>query len=88
MILRSWVMRAVPAAAMRLVRMPLIRVCIIPVWSFCVGAGDGGGLELLAEGGGNGSVLVVPRGEAGGPVMAVLTSPARAGRWKPGRASR
>jgi hypothetical protein len=78
MIRRSWVMRAVPAAAMSPVRM-LIRVCIRPAFRG-LGEGEGGELEPLAEGGGNGSVLVVPSGDTGGSVMAVLPSPVRAGR--------
>jgi hypothetical protein len=60
--------------------MPLIRVCILALLGACVGGGDGGELEPLAEGGGNGSVLVVPSGDTGGSVMAVLLSPMRAGR--------
>jgi hypothetical protein len=60
------------------VRIPLIRVCILLVLT--AGVGVGGGLEPLAEGGGNGSVLVVPRGDTGGSVMAAFPSPARAGR--------
>jgi hypothetical protein len=79
MIRRSWVIRAVRAAAIRLVRMPLIRVCIRPALGE-LGAVEGGELEPLAEGGGNGSVLVVPRGDSGGSVMAVFPSPVRAGR--------
>jgi hypothetical protein len=51
--------------------MPLIRVCILPALCAGVGAAEGGGLEPLAEGGGNGSVLVVPGGATGGSVMAV-----------------
>src|SRR5258708_330348 len=83
-----WMMKIIttirPAkAAMRLVRMPLIRVCILAVLSAGAGGGAGGGLEPLAEGGGNGSVLVVPRGDTGGSVMAVLPSPVRAGRRNP-----
>ena len=79
MIRRSWVIRAVPAAAIRLVRMPLTRVRIRPVLGG-LGAGEGGELEPLAEGGGSGSVLVVPRGDSGGSVMAVVPSPVRASR--------
>ena len=76
MIRRSWVIRTVTAAA---VIRPLIRVCIFPVLRACLGAGDGGGLEPLAEGGGNGRVLVVPGGDAGGLVMVGLPSRVRAG---------
>jgi hypothetical protein len=73
MIRRSCVIRAVSAAAIRLVRRPLIRVCIRPALSG-LGAEEGGELEPLAEGGGNGSVPVVPEGDSGCLVMAVFLS--------------
>jgi hypothetical protein len=53
------------------VRMPLIRVCVRRRRGAC-GAGRGGGLEPLAEGGGR--VLVVACGAAGS-VMGLLPSP-------------
>lgn len=71
MIRRSWVIRAVPAAAIRLVRRPPIRVCIRPALGG-LGAGEGGELEPLAEGAGNGSVLVVAGGDSGCSVITVF----------------
>jgi hypothetical protein len=73
------VIRPVPAVTIRLVRIPLIRVCVRPA-SGELGAGECGGLEPLAEAGGNGSVLVVPAGDGGRSVMAIHPSRVRAGR--------
>src|SRR5258708_36398477 len=87
-----WMMKIIttirPATpAISPVRIPLIRVCILLVLSACAGAGEGGELEPLAEGGGNGSVLVTPRGDTGGFGMAGGFSAGGGGGGKTGRAT-